>query len=112
MRSALCLVFVLFVAVAFVAGLPAADKDKEVTLKGTIVCAKCELKETDKCVTAIQVKEDKKTVTYYFDDSGDSEKYHGEVCGGGTKDGSVTGVVVDKKDGKKWIKPSKVNYGK
>jgi hypothetical protein len=114
MRKAFGIVVVLFAACAIVANLTAADKDssaKEVTLKGTILCAKCELKETDKCVTAIQVKEDKKTVTYYFDDSGDAEKYHSDVCGGGEKAGTVTGVVT-KKDGKMWIKPTKVEYTK
>lgn len=112
MKRALCIVLVLFAAFAVVASLSAADKDqKEVTLKGNIVCAKCELKETDKCVTAIQVKEDKKTVTYYLDDSGEGEKYHGDICGGGEKAGTVVGVVV-KKDGKLWIKPSKVEYTK
>ena len=45
------------VAVCLLAsGLRAQDK-KEVTLKGTILCAKCALKEAKKCQTAIQVKE-------------------------------------------------------
>ena len=112
MRNVFWCALVLCLACGLVASLPAADKDsKEVTLKGTIVCAKCELKETKECTTAIQVKEGGKTVTYYFDDKGDEEKYHSKVCGGGKEDGTVTGVIVDKKDGKKWIKPSKVDYG-
>ena len=107
----------LAVAVVFVlvAGLNAADQkdQKEVTLKGTLMCAKCELKEKDvtKCTTAIQVKEDGKTVTYYLKDKGNAENYHEEVCGGGTKEGTVTGVVSEK-DGKKYITPSKVEYAK
>jgi hypothetical protein len=93
-----------------IGGLRAEDK-KEVTLKGTILCAKCALKEAKKCTTAIQVKQDGKTVTYYFDDKGNKEEYHEEVCGGAKKEGSVTGTVFEK-DGKKWIKPSKVEYAK
>ncbi len=87
------------------------DRPKEVTLKGTILCAKCVLKETKTCTTAIQVKEGEKVVTYYFDDKGNKEDYHEAVCGGDKKEGSVAGTVSEK-DGKKYIKPSKVEYAK
>lgn len=89
----------------------AAAADKEVTLKGKISCAKCELKlqGVKKCQTVIQVQEDGKDVTYFFLDRGNKEEYHEAVCGGGKKDGTVIGVVSEK-DGKKWIKPSKVEY--
>jgi hypothetical protein len=87
------------------------DKPKEVSLKGTILCAKCVLKETKTCTTAIQVKEGDKTVTYYLDDKGHKEDYHEKVCGGDKAEGSVTGVVTEKDD-RKYIKPSKVEYAK
>jgi hypothetical protein len=93
-----------------VVGLRAQEK-KEVTLKGTILCAKCALKEAKKCQTAIQVKEDGKTVTYYLDDKGMKEEYHEPVCGGERKEGTVIGGVSEK-EGKKWIKPRKVEYAK
>jgi hypothetical protein len=89
----------------------AAAADKEVTLTGKIMCAKCELKETKKCQTVIQVQEDGKTVTYWFLDKGHKEDYHEEVCGGGRKDGTVTGTVTEK-EGKKWVTPKKVTYAK
>ena len=38
--------------------------DTETTLKGTILCAKCALKETDSCQNVIQVQEKGKTVIY------------------------------------------------
>ena len=88
-----------------------ADDKKEVTLKGTILCAKCALKETKKCQNAIQVKDGDKTVTYYLDDKGMKEGYHESVCGGEKKEGTVTGAV-SVKDGKQIIKPSKVEYAK
>src|SRR3954467_9633446 len=50
------------------------DKPKEVTLKGTILCAKCSLKDAKTCTTAIQVKEGDKTVVYLFDDKGNKEE--------------------------------------
>jgi hypothetical protein len=85
--------------------------DKEVTLKGAIMCGKCELKQTKKCATVIKVKEGDKEVIYWFLDKGNKEEYHEEVCGGGKKEGTVIGTVFEK-DGKKWVKPSKVEYAK
>ncbi len=112
MKTALSALLTVVLGFAFSGGLRAEDK-KEVTLKGTILCAKCALKEkgVTKCTTAIQVKEDGKDVVYYFDDKGAKEEYHEEVCGGATKEGTVTGVV-HKHDGKLMIKPSKVEYTK
>ena len=112
MKTAFTLLIVSTLGLIMAAGLRAEDK-KEVTLKGTILCAKCALKAegVTKCTTAIQVKEDGKDVVYYFDDKGAKEDYHEEVCGGATKEGTVTGVV-SKKDGKMMIKPSKVEYTK
>jgi hypothetical protein len=104
----LCVSLTLLAILAVSAG---AAADKEVTLKGKISCAKCELKLKGirKCQTVIQVQEDGKEVTYFFLDRGNKEEYHEAVCGGGKKEGTVTGTVSEK-DGKKWIKPSKVMY--
>jgi len=96
---------VLGLAVVLVVAARVSAEDKEVTLKGTILCAKCELKETEKCTNAIRVKEDGKDVVYYFDDKGNKESYHKKICQK-TADGSVTGTVSEK-DGKKYIKPAK-----
>lgn len=113
MMRTICSVVLVFAACMLVAGVRAEDKaeKKEVTLKGTILCAKCALKEAKKCTTAIQVKEGEKTVTYYFDDKGNKESYHEPVCGAEGKEGTVTGIVAEK-EGKKWIKPTKVDYTK
>jgi Family of unknown function (DUF6370) len=92
-----------------VAGVRADDK-KEVTLKGELMCAKCELKVegVTKCQTVLQVKQGDELVTYYFKDKGSKEEYHESVCGGGRKHATVTGVVTEK-NGKKWLTPSKVD---
>jgi hypothetical protein len=89
----------------------AGQKGKEVTLKGTIMCGRCALKETKRCQNVIQVKENDKVVTYYFKDKGVNEEYHEAICGGDRLPGTVTGVVATK-DGKKWITPKKVEYTK
>lgn len=103
MRAALSVALALTLALVVSARVSAADK--EVTLKGTILCAKCELKETEKCTNAIRVKEDGKDVVYYFDDKGNKESYHKKICQK-PAEGSVTGTVSEK-DGKKYIKPAK-----
>jgi hypothetical protein len=110
MRPYLSILSALAVICLLTLGLQAEDK-KEVTLKGKILCAKCELKETTKCQTAVVVKEKGKDVTYYFKDKGSAEEYHESVCGGGRKEGTVVGTVTEK-DGKKWVTPSKVEYAK
>src|SRR3954470_11387106 len=105
MKTVLSVSLVLVAACVLAVGLRAEDK-KEVTLKGEIMCAKCELKEKDvaKCQTVLKVKEDGKEVSYYFADKGNKEEYHEAVCGGGRKEGTVTGTVSEK-GGKKWITP-------
>jgi hypothetical protein len=96
-------------ALVFAVTLCVRAEDKEVTLKGTITCAKCDLKEAQKCATVIQVKDGDKTVTYYFDADGDKAN-HKTICTEAKK-GSVTGTVSDK-DGKKTVKVSKVEFAK
>jgi hypothetical protein len=88
-----------------------ADEKKEVTLKGQVMCASCELKEGKKCQTVVRVKEGDHEATYYFKDRGAKESYHECVCGGGRQDATVTGVITEN-DGKKWITPTKVEYAK
>ena len=111
MRSALSML--LGAAIILVAGAVSAraeekkDDKKEVTLKGTVTCAKCDLKVAgqDKCATVIKVTTDGKDTVYYFDAKGDKAN-HKDVCKA-AKEGSVTGVVSEK-DGKKIITVSKV----
>ena len=105
MRAALSVVSglaVMLVVTAYVC----AD-DKEVTLKGTITCAKCDLKVEKKCHTVIKVSEDGKDVVYYLDDAS-AKKNHQKICTSPTK-GSVTGKVSEK-EGKKIITASKVEF--
>ena len=86
------------------------EKGKEVTLKGTLVCGKCTLKETDECSNVLQVKKGGKTVNYYLQDEGKPEKYH--QCPPNKKAQATVTGVVSKKDGKMYIKPSKVELVK
>ena len=105
----------IVVMVAVVAGVWAFDpaaraEDKEVKVTGSLVCGKCNLKETAKCSNVLQVKEKDKVVNYYLTDKGNGESYH--VCGGDKVENvTVTGTVTEK-DGKKTVKPTKVELPK
>lgn len=97
----------LAVSLALVSGSARSDEKKteEVTLKGKVTCAKCDLKESESCHTVLVVDK----VTYWFD-AASTKKYHKEICGGG-KNGTVVGTVSEK-DGKKVIAVTKLDYDK
>jgi len=93
----------LLMALVMVSAASAA----EVSLDGTVVCAKCTLKKGDakECQNVLLVTLDGKDVEYYIarSEAGDAI---GEVCTG-RKKVTITGAV-EEKDGKKWITASKV----
>lgn len=112
----------MFAATALVFGVgysgalaPAADDKpvgKDVKVTGTLVCGKCQLKETAKCSNVLQVKEGEKVVSYYLTDKGNGETYHEGVCGGDKVENvTVTGKLTEK-DGKKSVVPTKVELPK
>ena len=90
-----------------------AKKDKDTkTIEGKMVCGKCSLGETKTCTNVVKVKEGGKDVNYYLTDKGNKEKYHKDVCPGGSEvEVKVTGKIVEK-DGKKMIEDPKVEIKK
>ena len=85
----------------------AAEKPKEKTITGEAKCAKCMLKETDKCQTVIQVEgKNGKTVKYYLADNDVSKAFHENVC---TEAKKVTATgTVKKVEGKNELTVSKI----
>lgn len=94
----------LALVVGFVTVAPAAD---EVTLTGSVVCAKCTLKKADakECQNVLVVKDGDKADEYYIAKNTVSTKF-GHVCKG-EKPATVTGTVAEK-DGKKWLTATKM----
>jgi hypothetical protein len=101
-------IFAAVVGIALLASLTsrvlAADAQ---TIKGEAVCTKCELGETEKCSTAIRVKDGDKTVIYYADNNDVAKDFHHSICKAPAKV-TATGTVGDK-DGKKTITLTKID---
>ncbi len=96
----------LSITAALTLALPIfAGEAKEVTLKGTGMCASCTLKVADSCTNALQVKaEDGNIKTYIFTEN---MKHGAYFCSGKTENLIVKGLVA-KKDGKLTLKPISV----
>jgi hypothetical protein len=98
----LCSMLAVLALVLCITAVQADEKkadDKEVTLKGTLQCAKCHLKKASKCETVIVVKEKDKEVVYWLDEAS-HKKNHSQICTK-KKEGEVKGKVS--KDGDKLI---------
>ena len=87
---------------------PALAADKKITGEGK--CAKCALKEGDKCQNVIQTKEDGKTVTYYLAKNDVSNEFHSNICKEAKKV-TATGTVKEV-DGKKEFTATKIELAK
>ena len=88
----------------------AADsgKAKERTITGEAKCAKCMLKEGDKCQTVIQAENKKgKMVNYYLAENDVSKAFHENVCKQAKKV-TATGTVK-KVDGKNEFTVTKID---
>jgi len=109
MKVAATILLAFGLMLGFWSAAAVGDEKDEVTLKGKITCAKCDLKVKGqtKCATVIVVKNKDAEVVYWFD-APSHKKYHGDICEGG-KAGSVTGTVG--KDGtKKTISVKELKY--
>jgi hypothetical protein len=99
-------------AAAFVIVLVGSAAAADVTLTGSITCAKCSLKKADakECQDVLVVKDAKdQTKEYYIAKNAVSEKF-GHTCKG-EKPATVTGSVAEK-DGKSWITATKMDEKK
>ena len=86
----------------------AAAKGKPVTLKGTMLCGKCALKETEKCQNVLKVGKAGSEVKYYLAANDIAEKNHEQVCSSEAK-ATVKGTVAEE-EGKKILTASSIKY--
>jgi hypothetical protein len=86
----------------------AADTpNKEVTLTGMAVCAKCVMHETKECQNVLQIQKDGKTVNYYLEQNDISKAFHDNICTTAGEKVTATGKVSEK-DGKQMMTVSKI----
>ena len=84
---------------------------KERTITGEAKCAKCALKEGEKCQTVIQTENKKgKKISYYVTDNDVSKAFHENVCKD-TKKVTATGTVKNVA-GKSEFTASKIELAK
>jgi len=110
-RLKLLLLLLLGLAFAGAAFTALADDDKQVTITGNMVCAKCTLHLADKCQNVVQVMDGTNTVNYFIAKGGDGMKMHDDICHGDSKKVTATGTVEDE-DGKKVMTVTKLEEAK
>ena len=97
--------------VAFSLALSVAFADeKEQSIKGEGMCAKCELKETKTCQNVIKVKKGDKSIVYYLEQNDVSKGFHKNLCSSTAKV-SAMGTVKEV-DGKQMLTVSKIEMAK
>src|SRR5690348_9163607 len=101
---------VLLLAIAIPPLAMAAAEDKAETITGEGKCAKCALKETEKCQNAITVEKDGKKTTYYLVDNKVSKDFHENLCKA-SKKVTATGMVKEVA-GKKQLVATKIELAK
>jgi hypothetical protein len=89
----------------------AADAGKEHTITGKAECAKCALKESDKCQTVIEAEgKNGKMTKIYLADNDVAKSFHENVCKE-SKKVTATGTIK-KEDGKSVMTVSKIEVAK
>ena len=99
------------VALALVFGLTAMTtvSAAETTVKGSLSCAKCQLKKADKCQDVLTVTDAQGASTEYWIVKNEAADKAGHQCKQPSP-ATVTGEVSEK-DGKKWLAASKIEKG-
>jgi hypothetical protein len=81
----------------------------QVTMTGTMVCAKCKLHVAKDCQNVLQVTDQNgQTVNYFLAQNGVSKDFHNNICMNDGEKTTVTGTVKEK-DGQEVLIASKID---
>ena len=93
--------------VAVFTGCSTSHPSNEVTMSGTVVCAKCKLHVASSCQNVLQVQQGGQTVNYFLVQNDVSKGFHDQICTTGGEKATVTGTVSEK-NGKEIMTASKI----
>ena len=93
--------------VAVFTGCASSHPDNQVTLNGTMVCAKCKLHVATSCQNVLQVTENGTTQNYFLVQNGVSKNFHDNICMNDGEAATVTGTV-EEKDGQEQLTATKI----
>jgi hypothetical protein len=100
------LLFVAVTGLLLLGRTSPALADEEIKISGEASCAKCVLKQADKCQIVIEAEKDGKKVSYYVVDNAVAKQFHNNVSQQAKK---VTAVgTVKEVDGKQQLTASKI----
>jgi hypothetical protein len=74
----------------------------QVTMTGTMVCAKCKLHLTSTCQNVLQVTDNGQTENYFLVQNDVSKSFHNNICMNDGEKATVTGTV-EEKDGQEQL---------
>jgi hypothetical protein len=83
----------------------------QVTMTGTMVCAKCKLHVATSCQNVLQVDQGGQTVNYFLVQNDVSKNFHNNICMNDGEKATVTGTV-EEKDGQEQLTASNIAASK
>ena len=93
--------------VAIFTGCTTSHPDNQVTMTGTMVCAKCKLHVATSCQNVLQVTENGTTQNYFLVQNDVSKDFHSNICMNDGEKATVTGTV-EEKDGQEQLTASNI----
>jgi len=97
--------------VAVFTGCSTSHPSNEVTMNGTMVCAKCKLHVASSCQNVLQVEQGGQTVNYFLVQNDVSKNFHDNICQNDGEAATVTGTV-EEKDGQEQLTATKIMASK
>ena len=97
--------------VAVFTGCSTSHPSNEVTMSGTVVCAKCKLHVASSCQNVLQVQQGGQTVNYFLVQNDVSKNFHNNICMNDGEAATVTGTV-EEKDGQEQLTATKIEASK
>jgi hypothetical protein len=106
-KLTLLLILVAGLLVAVFTGCTTSHPSSQVTMTGTMVCAKCKLHVATSCQNVLQVTENGTTNNYFLVQNDVSKDFHNNIC---MNDGEAATVIgtVEEKDGQEQLTATKI----